>query len=45
MSQKWSLAKIDSQGRVTIPKNIREYLDLKHGDHVEVMFRVPNDVH
>jgi AbrB family looped-hinge helix DNA binding protein len=31
--------KVDEQGRVTIPKNYREYLNIKNGDFVHATIK------
>ncbi len=38
-SKMWVLAKIDSQGRITIRKIIRDSLDLMPGEYVYVMIK------
>jgi len=32
----WDVARVDSKGRVTIPKEVRDSLDIKEGSHVEI---------
>lgn len=32
----WDMAKVDSKGRVTIPKEVRESLEIGEGSHVSI---------